>query len=60
MTENGFAVMNEHELPIEHAIHDTDRVNYFANNLQALLEAVDEGVVINSYFAWSLLDNFEW
>ncbi|KAG8890482.1 Beta-glucosidase 1B [Tulasnella sp. 332] len=60
VTENGFAVMKENELPIEQAIHDTDRVDYFANNLQALLEAVDEGVAINSYFAWSLLDNFEW
>ncbi|KAG9015821.1 Beta-glucosidase 1B [Tulasnella sp. JGI-2019a] len=60
VTENGFAVAKENDLPTEQAIHDTDRLNYFANNLQALLEAVDEGVVVKSYFAWSLLDNFEW
>lgn len=60
VTENGFAVAGEHDLSVEQAMHDTERVNYFKNNLKMLLEAVNEGVVIKSYFAWSLLDNFEW
>ena len=61
MTENGFAVKNENDLPVEDAVHDTDRINYFAGNVQALLDAVNEdGVVIKSYFPWSFLDNFEW
>lgn len=47
-------------MPVEQALHDTDRVNYFKTYLDALLGAIDDGAVIKSYFGWSLLDNFEW
>ena len=60
VTENGFAVKGEDNLPVQQAINDTDRVNYFKGNLEALLGAIDDGVVIKSYFGWSFLDNFEW
>lgn len=60
VTENGFAVKGENELSVDDALNDTDRVNYFAGNLEALLGAIEDGVEIKSYFAWSLLDNFEW
>ncbi|KAG9019152.1 Beta-glucosidase 1B [Tulasnella sp. 427] len=60
VTENGFACKGENDLTPEEVVNDTDRVNYFKGNLQALLDAVSDGVDIRSYFAWSLLDNFEW
>ncbi|KAG8933354.1 Beta-glucosidase 1B [Tulasnella sp. 418] len=61
VTENGFAVKDEDSLPVDQAVHDTDRINYFAGNLQALYEAINEdGVDVRSYFPWSFLDNFEW
>ncbi|KDQ20029.1 glycoside hydrolase family 1 protein [Botryobasidium botryosum FD-172 SS1] len=61
VTENGFSVKDEGKKSIEEAIHDTDRVEYYDGYLRALLSAVNEdGVDIRSYFAWSLLDNFEW
>jgi len=61
VTENGFAVMNETSMPIEQAVNDTDRIEYFRGNCEALLAAIiEDGVDIRSYFAWSLLDNFEW
>ncbi|KZS88053.1 glycoside hydrolase family 1 protein [Sistotremastrum niveocremeum HHB9708] len=61
VTENGFAVKNENSLPIEKAQNDTDRVEYFEGATESLIKAVTEdGVDIRSYFAWSLLDNFEW
>ena len=54
MTENGFAVMNETNLPIDRAVNDTDRVEYFRGNCEALLAAITEdGVDIRSYFGWS-------
>ena len=61
MTENGFAVLNENNLPAEKAVQDTDRVEYFQTHLEALKQAIHEdGVDIRGYLAWSLLDNFEW
>ena len=41
-------------------IHDTDRVNYFSSYLGAVLQAKQEGVPVDGYFAWTLTDNFEW
>jgi beta-glucosidase len=42
------------------AVHDTERVDFYAQHLRALAEARGSGVDIRGYFAWSLLDNFEW
>lgn len=42
------------------ALHDTTRVNYFRDYLSYLKKAVDDGANLIGYFAWSLLDNFEW
>ena len=60
VTENGFSCKGEQNLAVDQAIEDTDRVNYFKGNLEALLDAIDDGVPIKSYFAWSLIYNFEW
>jgi len=54
VTENGFAAKNETSLPIDQALDDTDRVEYFRGNCEALLAAITEdGVDIRSYFGWS-------
>ncbi|KAI0371234.1 beta-glucosidase 1A [Pilatotrama ljubarskyi] len=61
VTENGFPVKDENKLPVDKAIHDTDRIEYFEGYTDALLRAVTEdGVPVKGYFAWSILDNFEW
>ncbi|KAI0657621.1 beta-glucosidase 1B [Cubamyces menziesii] len=61
VTENGFAVKDENAMPLEQALADHDRVQYFKGNTEAILAARNEdGVDIRAYFAWSLLDNFEW
>ncbi|KAF8799731.1 beta-glucosidase [Phlegmacium glaucopus] len=61
VTENGFAAKSDMILPQPEAIHDEDRVEYFRGYTQSLIEAVNsDGVPVKSYFAWSLLDNFEW
>jgi beta-glucosidase len=35
-------------------------VSYLRTHLQAVREAMRQGVDLRGYFAWSLLDNFEW
>ncbi|KAJ3514699.1 hypothetical protein NLJ89_g2221 [Agrocybe chaxingu] len=61
VTENGFAPKGDVTLPREEAVHDTDRVEYYRGYTNAILEAIhQDGVPVKSYFAWSLLDNFEW
>lgn len=61
VTENGFAVKDEHSKPIEQALQDSDRVNYFKGITASLKAAVlEDGVDVRAYFPWSFLDNFEW
>ena len=41
-------------------VHDADRVDYLAGHIGQLARAIDDGCDVRGYFAWSLLDNFEW
>ena len=59
ITENG-AAFYDPPSPIDGAVDDPLRVAYFRSHLQAAREAVRQGVPLRGYFAWSLLDNFEW
>jgi beta-glucosidase len=36
------------------------RVEYFREHLKVVRRLIREGVDLRGYFAWSLLDNFEW
>ncbi|KAI4312013.1 hypothetical protein MLD38_036871 [Melastoma candidum] len=56
ITENGYGETEGNEDPLM----DTNRVNYMDSYLNSLLRAVREGADVRGYFAWSLLDNFEW
>lgn len=44
----------------EEFLHDTVRVDFYKNYLTELKKAIDDGANVVAYFAWSLLDNFEW
>lgn len=39
---------------------DAERVNYLTSHLAAASVAIDAGAPLLGYFAWSLMDNFEW
>ncbi len=45
---------------IDGQIHDEKRCQYLKLHLEASLAAVREGALMMGYFAWSLMDNFEW
>lgn len=41
-------------------IDDQDRIAYLSDHLQVAHDLVAAGIDLRGYFAWSLLDNFEW
>ncbi len=58
ITENGAAFNDDH--CIADMVQDDDRIEFYEVYLQALFKARDEGANIKGFFAWTLLDNFEW
>jgi len=57
ITENGSAFK---DVLKDGIINDAERIDYFQKHLQAVLKAKKEGVNINGYLVWTLMDNFEW
>jgi beta-glucosidase len=58
ITENGAAY---DDVPDANGVvNDDRRVEYLETHIDAVGEAIAEGAPVKSYFAWSLLDNFEW
>ncbi len=58
LTENG-STYDDVVLP-DGRIEDAGRRSYLARHLEAAKTALAHGVPLKGYFAWSLLDNFEW
>ena len=57
ITENGAAAADQlHNGEVD----DQLRLSYYQSHLNAVHQAVEQGVDIQGYFAWSLMDNFEW
>eukprot|EP00884_Botryococcus_braunii_P017271 jgi/Botrbrau1/4227/Bobra.0044s0023.1 len=61
ITENGVDEPGEFNATFPDVLQDDFRINYFKGYIQAAADAVTQDKVpISVYFAWSLLDNFEW
>jgi beta-glucosidase len=58
VTENGSAWPDEIEP--DGNVEDKDRIDYLEQHVEACLRAAAHGAPVAGYFAWSLLDNFEW
>jgi len=57
ITENGAAFPDQLE---NQSVHDSARIDYYQKHLHAVQDCIEQGIPIQGYFAWSLLDNFEW
>ena len=59
VTENGSAFLDEWDGSSD-VVHDPRRLAYLRDHIQAVGEAIELGAPVKGYFAWSLMDNFEW
>ena len=58
VTENGWSA---NSFDAQSAKVDYEQLSYFANYTEQVRHAiVDDGLPVRGYFAWSLMDNFEW
>nr|WP_304214283.1 GH1 family beta-glucosidase [Fredinandcohnia onubensis] len=57
ITENGACCADD---LVDGKVNDQDRIHYYKQHLTAVSRAIDSGIPIIGYLAWSLLDNFEW
>ena len=57
LTENGAAF---DDVLVDGRVDDQDRVAFLRDHLAALGSMIERGLDVRGYFAWSLMDNFEW
>ncbi|TDD09123.1 beta-glucosidase [Nonomuraea deserti] len=58
ITENG---CSQDDVPTERGtVEDAERIAFLRGHIEAMRQAMAEGVDVRGYFVWSLLDNFEW
>lgn len=65
ITENGAAFPDVIDHSADHnggeiTVHDPARIDYYQKHLLAVDDCIKAGLDMRGYFAWSLLDNFEW
>ena len=58
VTENGAAFADH--VNADGEVDDPSRVAYFQGHLEQVQRAIEAGIPVKGYFAWSLMDNFEW
>jgi beta-glucosidase len=57
VTENGLA---SPDTLARNRIEDQGRIDYVADHMAAVRRVIADGVPVQGYFLWSLMDNFEW
>ncbi len=57
VTESGIAL---HDQLVNGQVCDYRRIDYLQSHLAQVLRAKNEGVKVDGFFVWTLLDNFEW
>ncbi len=58
IAENGLS--SKDWVSLDGKVHDQGRIDYVIRYLSQLKKAASEGVDIEAYFHWTLMDNFEW
>ena len=57
ITENGMANNDKIKKGI---INDQERISFYKKHLTEIRNLLKDGILLKGFFAWSLLDNFEW
>ncbi|XP_054812429.1 beta-glucosidase 42 [Prosopis cineraria] len=60
VTENGMDDEDDDKLSLNEMLDDKLRLRFYKEYLASVALAIKDGVDVRGYFAWSLLDNFEW
>lgn len=58
ITENGACINTD--IDAHGNVHDVARTKYLASHIEECANVIDSGIDLRGYFAWSLMDNFEW
>ena len=58
ISENGMS--SPDWVSLDGKVHDASRVDFMHRYLREFKKAAADGVDLRGYFAWSLMDNFEW
>ena len=58
VTENGMS--NLDWVSLDGAVHDPQRIDFLERYIGHLRRASHDGIPVQGYFLWSILDNFEW
>ncbi|CAM8946492.1 unnamed protein product [Rhodiola kirilowii] len=58
ISENG--IDDPGNITLHNGLADDSRIHYYREYIQQMKKAIDEGANVTGYFAWSLVDNFEW
>ncbi|XP_004507319.1 non-cyanogenic beta-glucosidase-like [Cicer arietinum] len=58
--ENGMNEFNDPTLPVNEALLDTYRIDYYYRHFYYMRYAIQAGANVKGFYAWSLFDDFEW
>ncbi|OMO71469.1 Glycoside hydrolase, family 1 [Corchorus olitorius] len=58
--ENGMDDEENEATPLHEMLDDKMRIGFYKGYTAAVSQAIKDGVDVRGYFAWSLMDNFEW
>ncbi|KAI3497087.1 hypothetical protein L1887_39469 [Cichorium endivia] len=60
ITENGYSSPDVHENQVNEILNDVKRIEFHSKYLASLAESIRMGADVRGYFAWSLMDSYEW
>ncbi|XP_077254150.1 beta-glucosidase 12-like isoform X2 [Tasmannia lanceolata] len=60
ITENGVDELRNDSLPLFEDLNDNMRIESYCQHIKYVHQAIGEGVDVRGYFAWALVDDFEW
>ncbi|XP_059663504.1 beta-glucosidase 18-like [Cornus florida] len=58
--ENGYCPPQQQDEQVNDQLHDVKRIEFHKAYLASLARAIRKGADVRGYFAWSLMDNYEW